>query len=167
MLNLVCFILFVVGVFLFINSFSKLGSILNSMDDRFYGYVVDKDLQKKIKIVDYLRCLKHLFAMAIGFFMMTTTIVSAFNVTLNLTPISWGIIVFYFINELVIFVVRKKYKLDDLYDDIKRQWEKEKKVSERHDEEVSFIKGVDDINNVFFQSVCWLITVCMWIMVVF
>lgn len=167
MLNLVYFVLFVVGVFLFINSVSKFGIIVNSMDDRFYGHVVDKDLQKKIKVVDYLRCLKHFFATSIGFFMIITIIVSAFNVMLNLTPIALGIAVFYVVKELIVFWVGKKYKLGDLYDTIRKQWKNEKKVSERHDEEVSFIRGVDDIENVLFQNACWLVTVIMWVMIMF
>ncbi len=167
MLNLVYFVLFVVGVFLFINSVSKLGIIVNSMDDRFYGHVVDKDLQKKIKVVDYLRCLKHFFAMSIGFFMVIAIIVSAFNVTLNLTPIAFGVAVFYVVKELIDFGVGKKYKLGDLYDTIRKQWKHEKKVSDRHDEEVSFVRGMDDIENVFFQNVCWMVAVFMWLMITF
>lgn len=164
MLNFVYFVLFILGGILLINSISKIGIILNSMDDRFYGYVVDKDLQKKIKIVDYLRCLKHFFAMLAGFFMIITLVVFAFGVTLNITPISLGIIVFYIIKELIDFWFSRKYKLDDLYNSIREQWKNEKKVSERHDEEVSFIRGMDDIENVFFQNVCWVIAVFMWLM---
>ena len=167
MLNFVYFVLFFLGGILLINSVSKLGIIVNSMDDRFYGYVVDKDLQKKIKIVDYLRCLKHFFAMLVGFFVIITVAVFAFGVTLNITPISLGIIVFYIIKELIDFWFSRKYKLDDLYNSIREQWKNEKKVSERHGEEVAFVRGYDDIENVFFQNVCWVVSVFMWLLITF
>jgi hypothetical protein len=162
MLNLVYFIFFVVGVFLFISSVSKIGIIINSMYDRFYGYVVDYDLQKKIRIVDHLRCLKHFFVVLSVILMIITVYANAFNITLNITSISILFICIYVIKELINFWFFKKYKLVDLYNSIKEQWENDDKVNEKHDEEVSFIRGIDDINNTCFLKICWLIIIIMW-----
>lgn len=161
MINFGLFVLFVCGCILFVNSSNKLSIIMGSMDDRFYGHVVDADLQRKIKVIDRLRCLKHFFSLLVSLFMMLQVASMITFVTYNVFFVMLVILLTWLLNRLITFYFFEKHKILDLYKEIKEQWSIEKKVSERHDEEVCFIRGVDDLRNMLFVSICWLITLIL------
>lgn len=157
MLNFFLFVLFSVGAFNIIQSITKVNIIANAMDDRFYGRVIDEDLHRKIKVIDRLRITKWLFALTVGITLIVHTMILLTNSASTILFVVLCLVMA-LIKDIMRKIYFKKYKINSLYDDIKEQWKSEKKVSERHDEEVAFVRGYDDVVNTFYYDTCCLIS---------
>ena len=157
MVNFILFVLFVVGAFNIIQSITKVNIIANAMDDRFYGRVIDEDLHRKIKVIDRLRITKWLFVLTVGITLVVHTMILLTNSASTILFVVLCLVMA-LVKDVMRAIYFKKYKIENLYDEIKEQWKGEKKVSERHDEEVAFVRGYDDVVNTFYCGLCWLIS---------
>lgn len=122
-----------------------------------FAFVNDKEVVDKTQTVDKMRCFKYVTMMIVGFLLNITalSVVNGDDVTLD---------IFFFIVAAILLLylfvrdVFYKKNIMNLYTDIREQWSTEKKVSDRHDEEVVFIRGVDDTFNVTLILIAWVIS---------
>ena len=122
-----------------------------------FAFVIDKEVVDKTQTVDKMRCFKYVTMMIVGFLLNITalSVVNGDDVTFN---------IFFFIVAAILLLylfvrdVFYKKNIMNLYTDIREQWSTEKKVSDRHDEEVVFIRGVDDTFNVTLILIAWVIS---------
>lgn len=122
-----------------------------------FAFVNDKEVVDKTQTVDKMRCFKYVTMMIVGFLLNITalSVVNGDDVTFN---------IFFFIVAAILLLylfvrdVFYKKNIMNLYTDIREQWSTEKKVSDRHDEEVVFIRGVDDTFNVTLILIAWVIS---------
>lgn len=159
-MNLFLFISFVLGLILFVNSATMIGIISRTIGCRF-GYVIDADLQKKINILDGIESFMHLSCLILSIFMLTLIIGNVISLSVNVYYFGIIACALWLLKGVVSFIVFKLYKVEDTYNEIQKQWLTEKKISKRHDEEVSFIQGVDTIQRTWFPDICWLISIIL------
>ena len=162
MLNFFCFVLIALGVFTILRSCGWIEIIIQTMDDNFFGKIVDKNLQNKVKIIDYMLIVRWAFILFVGLFLCVHAILLLVTSTIN-TPIFIFVIVFlFFVQKIILYTIFKKHDVLGLYREIKNIWNNEEKISDRHDEEVAFIRDVDELNGTWEYDILWVIGILLY-----
>lgn len=156
MLDIISIILIIFGLYLFVRSISHSSIILHVMDNRWGREPIDKELFRKINIIDVNRIIKWIFTSYLSGCLIFVSLVALSGLSVNLHWLPIVTLVIIAIKELFKYFTFTKHQVRKTYEDIAEQWKNESVVSERHDEEVVFKRGVDDVDNVWFDVFCLL-----------
>jgi hypothetical protein len=154
MMTVISIIFCIFGLYAFVRSISATSIILSVMDNRWGRPAVDKNLFEKIRVVDSVRITKWMFTTVLGASLILLSLAFLSPVNISLYWLPFVLLTIFFAKEMYKCIMFKKHQIQTTFKDIKEQWKNEDVVSERHDEEVVFKRGVCDINNVWLDIVC-------------
>jgi hypothetical protein len=162
MLDIVFYSFIIFAVYLTLNSFVKLNIVVTVMNCR-RDVIEDKKLVDDTKIVDYFRCFKYVVMFFIGVLLCISTIVIMESITLSLKWFVVSVCFLFLIFQITRDEIFCKKEINETYSSIKEQWKTEKKVSNRHDEEVTFVRAYDEVRENTLMLIGFLISVILYI----
>lgn len=146
MFNILLYFCIIFGVFALFHGLIKT-SIISDIALSVEPFVSDIKLSKKTQTISWLRLSKYILIAFNGFLLIIKSLVVLFERNVDVNILFFFIVVLSVIYSILIYVFTKKLGIEQEYNSIIEQWKKEKKVSNRHDDEVRFVRSVDDINN--------------------
>lgn len=165
-ITILTYLVLCIGICTALHGFIKSNIILLVIDEKDFIAPEDINLKRKTNILNWIRFLKNLIITLFGFVLILKAIAVLTSSSYTLLTLLIIVQVLFLLWTIIPSIIMRKNSIDEDYENILIQWKNEKKVSDRHDDEVRFVRAKRDAINWFWTGCLSLLSAIFFVIVI-